>query len=249
LAAALLAGAATPSAAQQFEYTPYKGSNNTGQPSDLPPDSYTPNHQGPGAAADPTYGNVGAAASGPAYQNQGGTRANSGSGDDDNNDDRAASSSDNAYSPSARGGYSPGGTYSPPSRSGGSYSPSEDVYSPSRGAPVAPPDRPSAPPRGVGGPLPRDLGGDLPRIEVQAAAPDDGVPYPVREHDARRAAIQGWRSKVGDRYGPEFSQWRTAMGKHVDCHPDRRDGIVCIASGQPVRGYDRRGPMHGDDRD
>ena len=36
LAAALLLGAATPAAAQQFEYTPYKGSNNTGQPTDPP---------------------------------------------------------------------------------------------------------------------------------------------------------------------------------------------------------------------
>jgi len=93
------------------------------------------------------------------------------------------------------------------------------------------------------------LGGDLPRIEVQAAAPSDGVPYAVLEHDARRAAIQGWRTKVADRYGPEFSQWRIAMDKHVDCHPDRRDGIVCVASAQPVRGSDRGGPARGDDRD
>jgi hypothetical protein len=103
------------------------------------------------------------------------------------------------------------------------------------------PPPPSQPPRGVGGPPVRDFDGQPQRIEVQAAAPDDGIPLPVREHDARRAAIQGWRSKVADRYGPEFSQWRTAIGKHVDCHRDHRNGVICTASGQPVRGFDRYG--------
>jgi hypothetical protein len=241
-AAALLVGTATPSAGQQFEYTPYKGSNNTGQPPDLPPDNYTPMHQG-GAAPGPVYGN-GAPPSAPAYQDQGGARDNSRS-DAYDDDDRGGATSGNADSP-PRGAYSPSrDTYSPP---GGAYSPSEDVYSPSRGAPAAPPPPPSAPPRGVGGPRAGDLGGDLPRIEVQASAPDDGVPYPVRERDARRAAIEGWRAKVSDRYGPEFSQWRIAGDKHLDCHPDRRDGITCIASAQPVRGFDRDGPPPRDDR-
>lgn len=112
-----------------------------------------------------------------------------------------------------------------------------DAYSPSRDGPAAE----APPPRGPGGPPMRGLGGALPRIEVQAAAPDDGVPYTVREHDARQAAIDGWRGKVSDQYGPEFSHWQFAVGKHVDCHPDRRDGIICTASAQPARGYDRNG--------
>ncbi|MBS0233679.1 MAG: hypothetical protein JSR99_09350 [Proteobacteria bacterium] len=119
-----------------------------------------------------------------------------------------------------------------------------DAYSPSRNGPAPEPPPPGA----AEGPPPRDLGGGLPRVEVQAAAPDDGVPYAVREHDARRAAIDGWRGKVSDQYGPEFSHWGLAAGKHVDCHPDRRDGIICTASGQPVRGFDRYGETPADRR-
>jgi hypothetical protein len=202
--AILLVGSAAPSVGQQFEYTPYRGFNNTGQPTDPPPDSYTPMHPngpGPGAASGD--------AAAPAY----------GNGDSD------------AYN---GGNAAAGGGYSTPR---GTYSPSEDVFSPARSGRATPP--PPVPPRGVGGPPPDDLGSDLPRIEVQAAAPDDGLPYSVREHDAHRAAIQGWRSKVADRYGPDYSQWRIAIEKHVDCHPDRRDGVICTASGRPVRGFDR----------
>ncbi len=206
--AVLLVGSAAPSAGQQFEYTPYRGSNNTGQPPDPPPDNYTPTHPD-----GPAPGGASGDAAAPAY-NGGGADAYSGG-------NRAAGSS--------------GGGYATPR---GTYSPSEDVFSPARGGRgTSPPSVP--PPRGVGGPPPGDLGGDLPRIEVQAAAPDDGVPYSVRKRDAHRAAIQGWRSKVADRYGPEFSHWRIAVGKRVDCHPDRRDGIICTASAQPVRGFDR----------
>jgi hypothetical protein len=39
-----------------------------------------------------------------------------------------------------------------------------------------------------------------------------------------------------------------AAGKHVDCMPDRRDGLVCVASAQPVRGFDRYGQWHRDRR-
>lgn len=104
------------------------------------------------------------------------------------------------------------------------------------------------PPREAAGPPPRDFDGGLPLVEVRASAPDASVPYEVREHDARQAAIEGWRSKVAARFGPEFSHWRTAAEKRVDCHPDRRDGLVCIASAQPVRGFDRYGQWHRDGR-
>ncbi|MFA5958212.1 hypothetical protein [Hyphomicrobium sp.] len=214
--AVLLVGFATPLAAQNFEYTPYRGQNNTGLPSDAPPqDNYTPTHQGNGQFGAPSPGTPGQADQDDARQ-------------DGSSDDR-----DNGRAPA-----SSGDAYAPPS---GTYSPSEDVYSPSRDGRGTPPPPSSPPPRGVGGPPPPDFDDRPPRVEVQVAAPDDGVPLSVREGDARRAAIQGWRSKVADRYGPEFSQWRAAIDKRVNCHPDRRDGLVCTASGQPVRGFDRDG--------
>ncbi len=232
LTATLLLASAGPSAAQQFEYTPYKGSNNTGQPDQgPPPDNYTPTHQGgvPGAAP-PNNDGAGAA---PAYQGGAGQDSNADTYDDDN---RSGGGSGDAYSAAPPSSAARGDVYTPPPPRG-AYSPSEDVYSPSRAVPQAPPLSP--PPRGVGGPPIRDGDGGLPRVEVQSSAPDDSVPYAVREHDARRAAIEGWRSKVADRYGPEFSQWRIAIDKRVDCHPDRRDGLVCTASAQPARGFDR----------
>ena len=120
--------------------------------------------------------------------------------------------------------------------------PPGDTYSP------PPRDGQEPPPREVVGPPPRDFDSNLPRVEVRASAPDGSVPYAIREHDARRAAIEAWRSKVVDRFGPEFSHWRMAAGKHVDCMPDRRDGLVCVASAQPVRGFDRYGQWHRDRR-
>ncbi|SFV39128.1 hypothetical protein [Hyphomicrobium facile] len=94
------------------------------------------------------------------------------------------------------------------------------------------------------GPAPGDDYRELSRVEVRASAPDSNVPYEIREHDARSAAIEAWRSKVADRFGPEFAHWRTAADKHVDCTPDAREGLVCIASGVPVRGFDRYGRWH-----
>lgn len=111
-----------------------------------------------------------------------------------------------------------------------------------------PRDGQGPPPREAAGPPPRDFDGDLPLVEVRASAPDASVPYEVRERDARQAAIQAWRSKVAARFGPEFSHWRTAAEKRVDCHPDRRDGLVCIASAQPVRGFDRYGQWRREGR-
>ncbi|MFT3730961.1 MAG: hypothetical protein QM780_05960 [Hyphomicrobium sp.] len=218
-AMALLAAAAGPSQAQQFEYTPYRGFNNTGQqPTDPPPDNYTPMHQGAAAGAPASPG------------------AAAGSQDD---------GSDAYRGGNARATTSSGGSYAPPPSAytprAGSYSPSEDVYSPARTGGGEPPSA-SPPPRGVGGPPAGDFDARLPRIEVQAAAPDDGLPFEVRQHDAREAAIEGWSSKVADRFGPEFSQWRLAADKHVDCHNDRSDGVICTASGQPVRGSGPGGP-------
>lgn len=217
-AAALFVCSVAPSVAQTFEYTPYKGYNNTGgQPTEPPPDSYTPLHQSAGFGSGPPYDSDSARSG-----DQGAPRQ-SGSSDAYNGGSAPAPAPGNAYAPAA-----------------GTYSPSEDVFSPARAGRGTPP-APSQPPRGVGGPPIRDFDGQLQRIEVQAAAPDDGIPLAVRERDARRAAIQGWRSKVADRYGPEFSQWRSAVGKHLDCHRDRQNGVICTATGQPARGFNRYG--------
>lgn len=102
-------------------------------------------------------------------------------------------------------------------------------------------DDADGPPVDAAGPPPGDYDRRLPRVEVRASAPDRNVPYEIREHDARSAAIEAWRSKVAGRFGAEFAHWRTAADKHVDCMPDAREGLVCIASGLPVRGFDRYG--------
>lgn len=86
-------------------------------------------------------------------------------------------------------------------------------------------------------------------LEATASAPDRSVPYGVREQDARRAAIEAWRDKAARRFGPEFSHWRLAERRHVDCVRDRGDDAVCTVSGVPTRsgaGFDDASP---DDRD
>jgi len=116
--------------------------------------------------------------------------------------------------------------------------PPSDAYRPppGNGQEPGPGDAAASPPAG-------NFEGGLSRVEVRASAPDSSVPYEIREHDARHAAIIAWRRKVADRFGPEFAHWRTAAAKRVDCMPDRREGLVCIASALPVRGlagYGRR---------
>ncbi|WP_045836096.1 hypothetical protein [Hyphomicrobium sp. 99] len=106
------------------------------------------------------------------------------------------------------------------------------------------------PPRAAAGPPPPpgDFEGGMPRVEVRTSAPDSDVPYEIREHHARQAAIEAWRRKVADRFGREFAHWRQAADKHVDCRPDRREGLVCVASALPVRGFDRHGEWRREDR-
>jgi hypothetical protein len=239
-AVALLQGSAAPMA-QQFEYTPYRGSNNTGQPSTPPPDDYTPAHPAGAPSGAPAP-----ATAGPASGYQGAARQGGASDAYSPSNQPPSANSRDATTPSDDAFPPPAARAAPPA--GGTYSPSEDVYSPSRAVPQ-PPLSPSSPPRGVGGPPPRDFGVDLPRVEVQAAAPDDGVPFSVREHDSRRAAIDGWRNKVSGRFGREFSGWRAALAKRVECRPDRGNGVVCTASAQPARGADRYGDGPRDDGD
>jgi hypothetical protein len=83
------------------------------------------------------------------------------------------------------------------------------------------------------------------RIEATASAPDRSVPYSVREQDARRAAIDAWRAKAAERFGPEFSHWRMAERRHIDCVRERGDDAVCTVTGVPTRGdarFDRVNP-------
>lgn len=107
-------------------------------------------------------------------------------------------------------------------------------------------DRPAPPPPGGQAPPPGVA--EARRIEATASAPDRSVPYSVREQDARRAAIEAWRSKAAERFGPEFSHWRMAEGRHVDCVRDRGDDAVCTVSGVPVRGDGRFDRSYRDDR-
>jgi hypothetical protein len=105
--------------------------------------------------------------------------------------------------------------------------------------PVPPPAAGQVPPRGFA---------ETRQIEATASAPDRSVPYSVREQDARRAAIEAWRSKAAERFGPEFSHWRMAERRHVDCVRDRGDDAVCTVSGVPVRGDARSDRPYRDDR-
>ena len=123
--------------------------------------------------------------------------------------------------------------------------PPSDAYRPpppGNGQEPEPRDAAASPPAG-------DSEGGLPRVEVRASAPDSSVPYEIRKHDARHAAIEAWRRKVADRYGREFAHWRAAAAKRVDCMPDGREGLLCIASAQPVRGFAGYGRWHRDGPD
>jgi len=116
-----------------------------------------------------------------------------------------------------------------------------------RGDAYVPTDRPAPPPAGE---QPARGSYDANTLlEATASAPDRSVPYSVREKDARHAAIEAWRDKAARRFGPEFSQWRLAERRHVDCVRDRGDDAVCTVSGVPIRGgagFDGASP---DDRD
>jgi hypothetical protein len=99
--------------------------------------------------------------------------------------------------------------------------------------------RASGPPPRRATPVPPPRSGDRRRITATASAPDRSIPYDVRAQDARRAAIAAWREKAARRFGPEFSHWRIAAHRRVNCRPARRDDVICTVSGSPVRGNRR----------
>jgi hypothetical protein len=115
----------------------------------------------------------------------------------------------------------------------------DDVDERADGPAPPPPTGERVPPRGFA---------EIRRVEATANAPDRSVPYNVREQDARRAAIEAWRNKAAERFGPEFSHWRMAERRHVDCVRDRGDDAVCTVSGVPVRGDGRFGRAYRGDR-
>lgn len=123
-----------------------------------------------------------------------------------------------------------------PSPGAGDGQPADDT----QGAPYPPEDdsdlRASEPPPRRATPKPPPHSGDRRRITATASAPDRSIPYDVRAQDARRAAIAAWREKAARRFGPEFSHWRIAAHRRVNCRPSRRDDVICTVSGSPVRG-------------
>lgn len=125
-----------------------------------------------------------------------------------------------------------------------------------RGPPLGPAqdDDGDADDRADGPPPPPDRGppqrgfAETRRVDATASAPDHSVPYSVREQDARRAAIDAWRSKAAERFGPEFSHWRMAERRRIDCVRERGDDAVCTVSGIPVSGHGRYEGFDQDDR-
>lgn len=82
------------------------------------------------------------------------------------------------------------------------------------------------------------------RIEARASYASDYLPYHVTEWRARRSAIDAWKAKVENIFGPRFAHWRIASDKRVDC--DRlRGSVACTVSARPERGEGRWGYWEG----
>ncbi len=81
-------------------------------------------------------------------------------------------------------------------------------------------------------------GRGLNRIEARSSYASDYGPREEREFRARRSAIEAWKSKVSNMYGPRFAHWRNAIGKSVECD-GYRGKISCTASARPVAGASR----------
>lgn len=87
---------------------------------------------------------------------------------------------------------------------------------------------------------PRGHRGYIGTIEARASYSGDYMPYHVTQWRARRSAIEAWKVKVENIYGPAFAHWRNAENQQVDCRPAGHS-VYCIASARPVRGYARWG--------
>jgi|CXWK01.1.fsa_nt_gi hypothetical protein len=81
-------------------------------------------------------------------------------------------------------------------------------------------------------------GRHIPRIEARSSYVSDYGPREEREFRARRSAIEAWKFKVSNIYGPRFAHWRNAIGKSVECD-GYRGKLSCTASARPVPGWSR----------
>ncbi len=54
-------------------------------------------------------------------------------------------------------------------------------------------------------------------VAARASYAGEYLPYHMAEWRARRSAIEAWKLKVDDMYGPRFSRWREASDKSIDC--------------------------------
>jgi hypothetical protein len=96
----------------------------------------------------------------------------------------------------------------------------------------------------------------LARIEAEGSYDGGYMPQYLKEWRAQRLAIAAWREKVSQRYGREFSFWRAASEKQLNC-TSTRNGVYCSISGIPNQGGrnwwswndggQRPGPHHGRD--
>ena len=78
------------------------------------------------------------------------------------------------------------------------------------------------------------------RIEARASYAGDYAPYYVKEWRAKRSAIEAWKTKVANRFGQQFSNWRAATDKQVNC--DGGAGtIYCTVSARLAQGWSRWG--------
>lgn len=76
------------------------------------------------------------------------------------------------------------------------------------------------------------------RVEARSSYRSDYVPFDEREARARFSAIDAWKAKVSNIYGPRFAHWRNAVGKQVDCN-SYRGAFTCTVSARPVPGWSR----------
>lgn len=78
-------------------------------------------------------------------------------------------------------------------------------------------------------------GRHLPRVTADGDA-DGRLPYHFKEWQARREAVEEWRSKVAARFGHEYSRWFAARDKNVNCDAVGRGEVRCVVSAVPARG-------------
>lgn len=72
-------------------------------------------------------------------------------------------------------------------------------------------------------------------VEARGSYATDYLPYHVAEWRARRSAIEAWKLKVENIFGPRFAQWRESSAKRIDCERAGRGAVECSVSARPER--------------